>query len=319
MDSGNEVLLSVIVPVYNVSQYLPRCMDSLLKQEYPHIEIILVDDGSTDNSGALCDDYAAKYAHVNVIHQANGGLGAARNSGMVAAKGEYIAFVDSDDWVKSSMFSRLMAAAQCYPLAEMIKCGYAETDGQRDKYILFPDISATTLITGDNNLCRYYRQGALWVVAWNTVYKRKLAELVKFPPRLYHEDLYASFLYLYHSRQCVIVNEPLYCYWQNPNSITRDEQHLRQRHRDKLTVMEMLLNFADKQGDLYGTDVYEKLRRSWAREYFHLLRSDKTIKRFSRQTWEDISTNLDWRRRWQLRMLRYHRGITLTEGKGETT
>ena len=94
-----EKLLSVIVPVYNVERYLARCIDSILQQSYRNLELILVDDGASDSSGAICDEYAQKDPRVNVIHKENGGLSSARNAGLDAAKGEFISFVDSDDWI----------------------------------------------------------------------------------------------------------------------------------------------------------------------------------------------------------------------------
>ena len=103
-----NALISIIVPVYNVEQYLCRCVDSLLIQSYPHLEIILVDDGSTDGSGNICDEYLKKDARIAVIHKPNGGLSSARNAGLAAAKGEYIGFVDSDDYVSKDMYASLL-------------------------------------------------------------------------------------------------------------------------------------------------------------------------------------------------------------------
>lgn len=109
MDMENE-LISVIVPVYNVSRYIDRCMTSLLKQTYENIEIILVDDGSPDDCGFKCDQYARTDSRVYVIHKKNAGLGMARNSGLDIAKGKYVAFIDSDDYVDEQMFERLYMA-----------------------------------------------------------------------------------------------------------------------------------------------------------------------------------------------------------------
>ena len=96
---GRETLLSVIVPVYNVEAYLVKCVESILNQTYPNLEVILVDDGSPDGSGAICDTFADKDSRVKVIHKPNGGLSSARNAGLEEASGEYITFVDSDDWI----------------------------------------------------------------------------------------------------------------------------------------------------------------------------------------------------------------------------
>ena len=98
--SRNDSLISIIVPVYNVEQYLSRCVDSLVNQTYHNIEIILVDDGSPDRSGEICDEYAKKDKRVKVIHQSNGGLSDARNTALDIAKGDYLMFVDSDDWIE---------------------------------------------------------------------------------------------------------------------------------------------------------------------------------------------------------------------------
>ncbi len=197
---NTKKLLSIIAPVYNVEKYLERCMQSLLQQDYENIEIILVDDGSQDSSGQLCDAYAGNYFQVKVIHQENAGLGAARNTGVAAANGDYIAFVDSDDWVKSDMFTKLMAAVVANPEVEMVKCGYCETDASsQERAILFSGAQFQQIVEKDN-LCRYYGKGAPWVVSWNTVYRKDLAKRVKFPPRLYHEDNYASFFIFLSSR-----------------------------------------------------------------------------------------------------------------------
>ena len=307
MKHGN--LLSIIVPVYNGEKYLDRCVQSLLKQDYKEIEIVLVDDGSLDSSGALCDTYANEYQQIKVIHQKNGGLGAARNTGVAVAQGGYIAFVDSDDWVKPDMFAKLMRETVAHPEAEMIKCGYCETDGiSQEKAILFPGDSYQQ-IAEEENLCKYYGKGAPWVVAWNTIYRQDLAKRVEFPAGLYHEDNYASFFYLYFSRNCVIINEPLYCYWQNPASITRDAEKMSKRNRDKVEVTKRLLEYAAGQAQLRSSFMYRKLQKLWARAYFHLIRDDKSIKNLPQGEWMAIYRNLDWRRRLQLRYIALRRGI----------
>ena len=116
-------LISVIVPVYNVAADLPRCLDSILAQTYPHIEIITVDDGSPDNSGAILDDYAEKHPNIRVIHKENGGVTSARLCGVEAASGHWIGFVDGDDKIEPDMYARLLANAEKYD-ADISHCGY---------------------------------------------------------------------------------------------------------------------------------------------------------------------------------------------------
>lgn len=105
-------LISVIVPVYNVRRYLRQCLESLASQDYPSFEIVLVDDGSTDGSGRICDEYATRNKRFSVVHQSNAGLSAARNVGLAHAHGRYVSFVDSDDWVAENYLSMLMTAVE---------------------------------------------------------------------------------------------------------------------------------------------------------------------------------------------------------------
>ena len=105
-------LISIIVPVYNVEEFLPKCIDSILAQTYENLEIILVEDGTKDNSGQICDAYAEKDSRIKVIHKENGGLSSARNAGMDVARGEYFGFVDSDDWIEPETYESLMVLAQ---------------------------------------------------------------------------------------------------------------------------------------------------------------------------------------------------------------
>lgn len=118
-----EIGISIIVPVYNVEKYLAICIRSLLAQSYKNIEIILVDDGSTDTSGAICDKFAAQSSKIQVIHKKNGGLSSARNAGLAMAGGRYIGFVDSDDYVLPTMYEKLMDAVQKYQ-AQIVSCKY---------------------------------------------------------------------------------------------------------------------------------------------------------------------------------------------------
>ena len=107
-------LISVIVPIYDVESYLPKCVESVLRQTYTNLEIILVDDGSPDNSGKICDDFAARDPRVRVIHKENGGLSSARNAGLDAAHGEYITFLDSDDWIAEDAYEHLLSVLRKY-------------------------------------------------------------------------------------------------------------------------------------------------------------------------------------------------------------
>ena len=129
---NNQPLLSVIIPVYKVEKYLRRCLDSIVNQTYKNLEIILVDDGSPDNSGKICDEYAQNDKRIKVIHQKNKGQGAARNTGIIAANGELITFVDSDDWIENNTYEIMVSKLLQYEL-DIIKCAIVETDGSKIK------------------------------------------------------------------------------------------------------------------------------------------------------------------------------------------
>lgn len=297
----NRELLSIVVPVYNVEKYLDRCVQSLLQQDYKNIEIILVDDGARDSSGAMCDTYAEKYPQVRAIHQENGGLGAARNTGVAAAEGGYIAFVDSDDWVKPDMYSKLMAEALAHPEVEMVKCAYCEpNDSGYSRDTVFPG-AVRQQISEKENLCRYYAKESPWTVAWNTVYQAELAKKVEYPSRIFHEDDYASFFYLYFSRNCIIINEPLYCYYCNPSSIVRDRKNMIREKRDKIEVLRRLQKYAESQEKLRECGMDKKLRHMWAKAWYHLIRDDKDITSLPREVVKKVCRHLDLRRNLLLR------------------
>ena len=130
MDNVNSPIISVIIPIYNVEEFLPKCIDSVLNQTLKNVEIILVDDGSTDNSSIICDEYALLDNRITVIHKKNEGLSASRNIGIDVAKGNYLAFVDSDDWIEESMFE-IMYNTIVTNDADMVVCNYYEDYGMK--------------------------------------------------------------------------------------------------------------------------------------------------------------------------------------------
>ena len=126
----NNPLISIIVPIYNVEVYIRNCVDSILGQSYENIEIILVDDGSPDNCGDICDEYGSKDKRIKVIHKKNGGLSSARNAGIDIATGDYLGFIDSDDWIESDMYESLYTALTSHK-ADISVCGRYIVEGSR--------------------------------------------------------------------------------------------------------------------------------------------------------------------------------------------
>ncbi|SMC83692.1 glycosyltransferase family 2 protein [Papillibacter cinnamivorans] len=206
MDSGP--LVSVIVPVYNVEPYLRKSLDSILAQTYGCLEIILVNDGSSDGSGALCEDYARKDARIRVIHQKNGGVSSARNTGLSAASGEYIAWVDPDDWCSPDFIQYLLENLMSEK-ADLATCGYRSIRGVSFKRIA---ASRRMVLTEDQILHRYWNTNEIGDTLWNKLYKRSLFDRISFPPLVRFEDSAVMFRILAASEKTVVLPDVKYFY-----------------------------------------------------------------------------------------------------------
>ena len=179
-------LISVIVPVYNVERYLRRCVDSILHQTYRNLEVLLVDDGSTDASGAICDEYAAQEEHVTAVHQKNGGLSAARNTGIERAKGTYLCFVDSDDFLDSRMLETLCRDLQEQD-ADVAVVGFRMFE--REEELAPAELTVPgQCMTGREAIRNTLVSDELGDFAWNKLYKRELFRDIRYPLGRMMED-----------------------------------------------------------------------------------------------------------------------------------
>lgn len=216
----NSALVSIIIPVYNVEPYLCKCIDSILAQTYTNLEIILVDDGSPDRCPEICDKYAEMDSRIHVIHKPNGGLSDARNAGLEVASGEWIAFVDSDDWIEPDMYKKLLQNAEMYQ-AE-ISIGGVNDELLTDEGTT---ILKTTMTDSVNYRCctntetmQNYFKGS-WS-AWDKIYQKKVFENVRFPVGEINEDEAIVLHLLEKCRKVVYTNEVFYHYIHRPSSIT---------------------------------------------------------------------------------------------------
>lgn len=211
-------LISVIVPIYKVEPYLRRCVDSIVNQTYTNLEIILVDDGSPDGCPAICDEYAAKDSRIVVIHKENGGLSDARNAGLDICKGEYISFVDSDDWV-ADCFIEVHFKSILDTNAEISICNYIRTSSSYSATIKANEVNKKVLSPTEAVKKLWSEEETTFVTAWGKIYKSNLWKEIRFPKGLIHEDEYTSYKLLYKAKKTVFINIPLYCYYQRPDSI----------------------------------------------------------------------------------------------------
>lgn len=177
--------ISIIVPIYNVEPYLRKCLDSIVGQTYRNLEIILVDDGSTDNCGAICDEYAARDGRIIVIHQLNGGLSKARNSGLDIASGSYLGFVDSDDWIELDMFEYLISNALSED-ANICICGRYEEYLQHSRSRGWP---RRELLTREDAMEGLLKNDLIQNFVWDKLWERKLFDNVRFPVGRTYEDI----------------------------------------------------------------------------------------------------------------------------------
>lgn len=214
-------LISVIVPVYNVEQYLRKCLDSVISQTYTNLEIILVDDGSTDLGGRICDEYACQDNRITVIHKVNGGLGFARNSGLEICTGEYVMFVDSDDWLAAEavqvLYDRIVADGSELAIGKHIEI---YEDGSASEVW---KIKESKLLKSTDVLSQLYPKNILPVAAWGKLYKRAIFDNIRYTSVCIAEDL---FLFPYIIEQCdkiSISTEVVYYYYQRPNSLIRQK------------------------------------------------------------------------------------------------
>lgn len=213
-------LVSVIVPIYKVENYIHKCIDSILRQSYKNLEIILVNDGSPDTCPQICDDYALKDSRIKVIHKENGGLSDARNAGLKIATGEWVSFVDSDDWVEPDFIATLLEVAQKNS-ADISVCAYTKVydDKPSQEMTIGEQIKNMTSTEAMRDLLTYKKYGG--VMTWNKLYKRSIFRdnSIEFPIGKIHEDNFTTYKTYYYANKIAYTDTPLVNYRQRDDSI----------------------------------------------------------------------------------------------------
>lgn len=227
-------LISIVLPIYNVEKYLKKCIETILNQTYDNIEILLVDDGSTDHSGEICDEFEKKDKRIKVIHKTNGGLSDARNTGLKHAKGKYISFIDSDDYVSEKYVEELYTLLKTNN-AQIAVCNFqrVKEDGQ---VVSTEDIQSETLSSKEAleklNDRKFYPTS---IVAWNKLYDIKLFDDILYPLGKLHEDEYTTYKLYYKAKKVVITSNVLYYYRTVQTSIMN-----RTFNKNRLDIIEAL-------------------------------------------------------------------------------
>lgn len=243
-----DALISVIIPVYKVERYLNRCVESIAAQSYRNLEIILVDDGSPDQCGDMCDSWARKDARIRVIHKKNGGLSDARNAGIGAANGEYIVFVDSDDYIAQEMIERLYGAVRSNQ-TKLALCNVLCVDedglptGESDGSPIREEC-----LTAEQILPRFYQAGGpLYIVAWNKLYHRSLLSKETFPVGKWHEDEFIAAQLFWKAGRVACIDYMGYHYvMRRAGSIMSAQEDV--RHLDALEALLIRYRFYQEIG-----------------------------------------------------------------------
>lgn len=244
--------VTVIVPVYHVEQYLARCIDSIISQSYKNLELILVDDGSNDNCGGLCDEYRNKDERINVIHKENGGLSSARNAALDMMTGDYVTFIDSDDFITEDYVEKLMGLikkyhcdiAVCDENRFMEKEGVIEWQGSPYKKIK-NDICQTA----EEGLETYMKQILYDASACMKLYKSNLFENVRYPEGCNYEDIGTTYKLYCKVEKVAFTPAQMYCYFQRDGSIlhSRNYEKLRKNIQDGITMTERQREYVVKR------------------------------------------------------------------------
>lgn len=247
-NQSEEKLISVIVAAYNIGEYLPRCLDSLLAQSYRKLEIIVVDDGSGDDTGAVCDRYAGEHERIKVIHQQrNEGPSGARNKGLAIAKGDYIGYVDGDDWVEPEMYAAMLRACEEQE-CDIAVCAYREIGAENTKkrfseeqYVLTQK-EALEIYICDN------RQFHIYHSVWSKLFKRSVIEKLEFPAGRKSEDIIYTTKALLNISSCVFLDTPYYNYRVNRKGSIMNEQVRERRFRDEIPFWREQIECLGKAG-----------------------------------------------------------------------
>lgn len=282
----NNSKISVVVPVYNVMKYLKQCLDSIIQQTYTNIEIILVDDGSTDQSGSICDSYKEKDSRITVVHKKNGGLSDARNAGLNICKGDYISFVDSDDYLSPYFYEILMGVAEkknCDIVA--LKGGTSFWDGEETPVLAKDKDEFIVRYLNSHDVLERMLYQDIATGAQFKIYKKEVFGNIRFPIGYLYEDVATTYKPFFNAKECAIVEADIYAYRKRRDSIIR--QSFSPKKMICLDIFNQLVN--DEQLKDAGLQKAAK-SRVYAMTYSVFLQVPKNDKKTQMVIWNKLRT-----------------------------
>lgn len=262
--------ISIIIPIYNVEKYLKQCIESILNQTYKNFEMILIDDGTKDNSGIICDEYAKKDSRIKVIHQKNMGLSGARNTGLKIATGDYISFIDSDDFIDNKMFEVMLLALKKSD-TDIVECGTIFCN-EVGEYIRENTINKTKIYNSKEQIKELLISGSITTTSWGKLFKKELFKNFEFPLGKYHEDTFTTYKLLHFSQKTVVLNKGFYHYRQVNGSIMNSSFNL--KHLDSIEAILERSKFIEKNYPEYKKYDYANIVYSCCKVYERILLSN---------------------------------------------
>lgn len=255
--------ISLIVPIYNVEKYLNRCVDSIIRQTYSEIEIILINDGSTDNCLEICNKYKKQDKRIIVVDKENGGLSDARNAGIEIATGKYIMFIDSDDWIDSNMVNRLYSLISKKD-ACIAQCDFARVYNDENIYFNNENINIKVMDSKEAMISIYKNNGVKSIVTWNKIYKKELFNTIRFPKGKIHEDEFTTYKLFDKCKKIIDTDEVMYYYRQRDGSIMKSEFSI--KRLDVIEAIKERIKYFENKG-------YKELKLLAENQLQSLLRS----------------------------------------------
>ncbi len=239
-----QAKISIIVPIYRVEKYLGKCIESILAQTFKDFEVILVDDGSPDRCGDICEEYALKDSRIKVLHKENGGLSDARNAGIEIAQGEYLAFIDSDDYVAPDMYDALYCLAQEYH-ADMVICNAVLVDEVAEA--IYKDCSDIYVMNSEEALKQMIFKRLFAVNAWNKIYRRELFSKIRYPKGMLYEDFATTYKLIDCCNNIVYTPSEKYAYVQRSGSIMGQTGY--RMKSDKVIIASEMIDYLQEKKD----------------------------------------------------------------------
>lgn len=269
-------LITVIVPIYKVEEYLDKCILSIINQTYRNLEIILIDDGSPDKCGEICDKYKKQDNRIQVIHKQNEGISVARNIGIDLSKGEYLFFVDSDDYLHENMIEILYKNIKMYD-ADISMCDYIRVKNyninmldKEENIIVYSNIEALEKLYKDT--FTFHEDYSLFIAPWNKLYKKAIFDEIRYPIGKVYEDGATIYKVLFEAKKIVYSNLKLYYYYQRPGSISRKKFDI--TRLDRLDAFKGQVNFYKEKNleklHYYALNTYLNM----IMEYYYLAQSE---------------------------------------------